>query len=228
MPKDKKSTKPNFLSRLHGIHKLLISLTVAVIVYCLISSRSIGILPRIFIGWDVFSAVLLCMTWIVFFTVGSQHIREESKIQDESRTVIFFIVVIAALAGLLGVLQLVLTKNQTDHEKAIVLPIAILGLLFSWLLVHSIFTVRYAHLYYGNDPDQPETHVGGLKFPSEDRPDFLDFAYFSFVLGMTFQVSDVEVSSKKMRRIALFHGLLSFGYNTVIVALTINIIGNLK
>ena len=121
-----------------------------------------------------------------------------------------------------------LTKHQTDHEKAIVLPIAILGMLFSWLLVHTIFTVRYAHLYYRNDPDQPEMHVGGLKFPSEDRPDFLDFAYFSFVLGMTFQVSDVEISSKTIRRIALFHGLLSFGYNTVIVALTINIIAGLK
>jgi uncharacterized membrane protein len=119
--------------------------------------------------------------------VGSQHIREESKIQDESRSVIFFIVVIAALAGLFGVLQLVLTRDQTDREKAIILPIAILGMLFSWLLVHSIFTVRYAHLYYGNDPDKPETHVGGLKFPSDAKPDFLDFAYFSFVLGMTFQ-----------------------------------------
>lgn len=228
MPKDNKPIKPNFLSRLHGVHKLLISLIIAGIVYFLIPSGTFPILPRIFIGWDVFSAVLLCLTWIVFFTVGSQHIREESKIQDESRSVIFFIVVIAALAGLFGVLQLVLTKDQTHHEKAIVLPIAILGMLFSWLLVHSIFTVRYAHLYYGNDPDKPETHVGGLKFPSDAKPDFLDFAYFSFVLGMTFQVSDVEVTSKKMRRIALFHGLISFGYNTVIVALTINIIGNLK
>jgi len=141
---------------------------------------------------------------------------------------LFFIVIIATLFGLAGILQLLLTKQGSGHEKAIILPIAILGMLFSWLLVHSIFTVRYAHLYYGNDPEQPETHVGGLKFPSESKPDFLDFAYFSFVLGMTFQVSDVEVTSKKMRRIALFHGLLSFGYNTVIVALTINIIAGLK
>jgi len=228
MPKEKISKHPNFLFRLHGIHKMLISLAVAVIIYYLFPLKSLGALPRIFLSWDVFGALLLGMTWIVFFTTGPQHIREESKIEDDSRTVIFFVVIIATIAGLVGVLQLLLSKKGSDHDNAIILPIAILGMVFSWLLVHSIFTVRYAHLYYGNDPDQPEIHVGGLKFPADSKPDFLDFAYFSFVLGMTFQVSDVEVTSKAMRRIALFHGLLSFGYNTVIVALTINVIAGLK
>jgi len=228
MAKEKKAEHPNFLFRLHGIHKMLISFAIATVVYFLIPFHPLGKLPRILIGWDVFSFLLLGMTWIVFFTSDSHHIREESKTEDDSRTVIFFIVVIATFAGLFAVLQLLLSKQGSNHQKEIELPIAILGMAFSWLLVHTIFTIRYAHLFYGNDPDKPETHIGGLKFPSESKPDFLDFAYFSFVLGMTFQVSDVEVTSKGMRRLALFHGMLSFGFNTVIVALTINIVAGFK
>ena len=84
--------------------------------------------------------------------------------------------------------------------------------------------MRYAHIYYGDDDENPETHAEGLKFPEDDKPDYLDFAYFSFVLGMTFQVSDVEVTSKSLRRLATWHGLLSFGFNTIMIALTINVI----
>ena len=81
--------------------------------------------------------------------------------------------------------------------------------------------------HYSNHKTNPGTHTGGLDFPGENKPDFLDFAYFSFVLGMTFQVSDVTISSKKLRQWALLHGLISFAYNTIIVALTINILAGL-
>ncbi len=83
-------------------------------------------------------------------------------------------------------------------------------------------------MYYGNHESKPDTHQGGLDFPNDQLPDFLDFAYFSFVIGMTFQVSDVDISSKKVRKLALLHGFISFIYNTIIVALTINIIVGLK
>ena len=99
--------------------------------------------------------------------------------------------------------------------------IAVGSMISSWALVHTLYTFHYAHLYY-------KTKGGkGLDYPGDEKPDYLDFAYFSFVMGCTFQVSDVEISSKEIRRVALFHGLLSFALNTFVVALTINIIAGL-
>ena len=103
------------------------------------------------------------------------------------------------------------------------MPIAIAGMLFSWFLIHTTFALRYAHIYYGHHETKPNTHAGGLEFPEDEQPDYLDFAYFSFVLGMTFQVSDVQITSKRFRKMAMFHGLISFGFNTIMIALTINL-----
>jgi uncharacterized membrane protein len=101
-------------------------------------------------------------------------------------------------------------------------------MLLSWIMVHTVFTFHYAHMYY-DVPDEGSSKIsGGLDFPGEKEPDYIDFAYFSFVIGCTFQVSDVEISSRKIRRMALLHGLLSFGLNTFVVALTINLIAGLK
>jgi uncharacterized membrane protein len=88
-----------------------------------------------------------------------------------------------------------------------------------------MFTLRYAHYYYGEGDGAKA--VGGLEFPNDDAPDYLDFAYFSFVIGMTAQVSDVAISSKSLRTLALVHGILSFCFNTVILALTINTVSGL-
>ncbi len=94
-------------------------------------------------------------------------------------------------------------------------------------MVHTMFTFHYAHIYYDDDENNAAHHAGGLEFPKE-KPDYLDFAYFSFVIGMTFQVSDVEISARLIRRVALLHGLLAFLLNTFVVALTINLIAGLR
>ena len=86
------------------------------------------------------------------------------------------------------------------------------------------FTLRYAHMFYGNNEQKPDTHAGGLEFPNDDEPDYLDFAYFSFNVGMTFQVSDVQVTSKRIRKMVLLHSLISFLFATIMIALTINLI----
>jgi uncharacterized membrane protein len=91
--------------------------------------------------------------------------------------------------------------------------------------VHTVFALRYAHIYY--DCDEHGKAAGGLNFPDEDSPDYLDFAYFSFVIGMTSQVSDVNISGRSMRRLALLHGLISFGFNLSILGLCINMISGL-
>ena len=120
-----------------------------------------------------------------------------------------------------------LSKSAKDTPQIIYIPVAISGMLFSWAMVHTIFCFHYANLYYGNDTTDPTKHAEGLEFPKEKKPDYLDFAYFSFVIGMTFQVSDVDITSRSIRRLALLHGLLSFTLNTFVVALTINLIAGL-
>ena len=119
-------------------------------------------------------------------------------------------------------------QSKADLTGHILLSLS--SVISSWWLVHTTFTLRYAHLYYcnaENDLNGQNQEPGGLEFPSEEQPDYLDFTYFSYVIGMTFQVSDVQITSRRIRRLALMHGVLSFAFNTVIVALSINVIAGL-
>lgn len=216
------------MNSLHESHKLLISIVLAVITWLGVPFTGLNsALPHIMLGWDVFALSLLIMNWITFFTTTSHDIRQRAKIEDASRIVIFTVVLVCTFASLLAVVLLLVSRSEKADWKGIYLAVAIAGMVFSWLLVHTIYTLRYAHMYYANHPSKKDTHAGGLEFPEEEHPDFIDFAYFSFVLGMTFQVSDVQITSKTLRRLALMHGMLSFGYNTVIVALTINVVAGL-
>jgi uncharacterized membrane protein len=176
------------------------------------------------IGWNTFSLCMIVMSWITFSITRSHQIRALAKDQDSSAVIIFIIVLIATFASFLAVVLLLLTKKDYKSTETFHLVIAILGMILSWILIQTIFTFRYAHIFYGDREDNPETHAAGLEFPGEKKPDYLDFAYFSFVLGMTFQVSDVQVTSKRLRRLAMLHGILAFGYNTIMIALTINLI----
>jgi uncharacterized membrane protein len=224
MAEAKKSTNKYALARLTSLHRLLISLCMAIVVYLLIQIEHLGILTHVMIGWDTFCLVTIILCWITFSVTTSQQIRELAKAQDSSRVIIFIIVLISTFASFLAVVLLIVSKNGHKSEEAFHLTISIAGMILSWVLIHTIFTLRYAHIFYDNDKERPEEHAAGLEFPGEKKPDYLDFAYFSFVLGMTFQVSDVQVTSKRLRRLALLHGILAFGYNTIMIALTINLI----
>ncbi|MGH2646969.1 MAG: DUF1345 domain-containing protein [Ginsengibacter sp.] len=219
-----KSSLASAFEKIHSGVKILICLAIALAVYLVIQIKQIDILTHVMIGWDTFSLCVIIQSWITFSITTSQQIRAQSKVQDSSRSLIFVIILISTLASFLAVLLLLITKEKFKHTESFHLVIAIAGMLLSWFLIHTIFTLRYAHIFYGDDDEKPETHAGGLEFPNDKKPDFFDFAYFSFVLGMTFQVSDVQITSKRLRRLAMWHGLLSFGYNTVMIALTINVI----
>jgi len=219
------SSLPAF-ERINSFQRLFICIVIGVIVYFIVEIKDIDTLTHIMIGWDSFSVCMIVMTWITFFITKSQHIRQQAKVQDSSRSQVFLIVLICTLASFLAVLILLVTKKDGDSGASWRLPIAFGGMLFSWILIHSIFALKYAHMFYGNHETKKDTHAGGLEFPNDDRPEYLDFAYFSFVLGMTFQVSDVQITSKRLRKTAMFHGLLSFGFNTIMIALTINMIAS--
>jgi uncharacterized membrane protein len=211
-------------------NKLLVAFSACAITFLSLVASGIQMewITRIMISWDIFSLAFITMSCITFFTLKPRQIRLLVKNQDASRPVVFFIVLISTVTSLLGILILLLNKQQWLLSKLVETLIYISGINLSWLLLHIIFTFRYAHLYYEDHHPSNPSCVPALEIQNEPNPDYLDFAYFSFVIGMTFQVSDISIVSRQIRRLALLHGLLSFLFNTVIVALSINVIIDLK
>ncbi|MEO6134584.1 MAG: DUF1345 domain-containing protein [Ginsengibacter sp.] len=220
------SNQTPFFEKINSYVKLLISLSIGVIVYFLFTIKEMNPLTHFMLGWNTFSLCMIVLSLITFSITKAQQIRTQAKKQDPNRSVIFAIIIVATLASFLAVLLLILSKKDSPQHSAWETPVAIAGMLLSWFLIHTIFTLRYAHIYYSNHQTKSNTHAGGLEFPDDEKPEYFDFAYFSFVLGMTFQVSDVQITSKRLRKLALLHGLLSFIFNTIMIALTINLIAN--
>jgi uncharacterized membrane protein len=209
------------------LQRLTISLVLAAVVFLFVMNGDLAMLVKLMIAWAAFALSYIITSWIVFFTRTTTAIREHAKQEDGSRLYVFVLILVTSFASLFTVLLLMLSKTPKDTPHIVYIPVAISGMLFSWVMVHTIFAFHYAHRYYGDDTTDPSQHAGGLEFPKEKRPDYLDFAYFSFVIGMTFQVSDVQITSRSIRRLVLLHGLLSFALNTFVVALTINMIAGL-
>ena len=136
---------------------------------------------------------------------------------------------VAACAALFAVGFLIRAhKAQAGGHFAVHLLLTLLTVVTSWTLLHTLFGLRYAHTFYGDSQQSGvHEHAGGLIFPGNRPPDYFDFAYFSFVVGMTSQVSDVQITSRRMRRLTLVHSVLSFGFNTIILALLINTVSGL-
>ena len=218
---------PSWFHRLPSVYKLIISFSVAAVVSLALLPIHMESMTRIMIGWDCFSICMLTISAVIFSSMRPRQIRLLAKQEDAGRIVVFFITLIATMGSLFGVMLLLGNKNWL-LGKGVETFVYIAGVICSWFLLHTMFAYRYALLYYGDHPLDPDLHTVGLQIPNELWPDYLDFAYFAFVIGMTFQVSDIEISSRTIRRVALVHGILSFLFNTVIVALTINVVVDLK
>lgn len=176
------------------------------------------------ITWDVFATTALMFTWLTITMTPTERLRPRAREQDLSRMLIFIFMVVAACCSLFAV-GFLLHSNKAEHRPHLGyhLALSLYAVVTSWLLAHTVFALRYAHTFYGDDEDpQTDLHAGGLEFPNEENPNYIDFAYFSFVIGMTFQVSDVVVTSREMRQLVLLHAILAFAFNTVILALAIN------
>jgi uncharacterized membrane protein len=218
----------DFVCRPDARHRLLLGLIAGVVVF-LTSRGYLRFASAAIAGWNAFALVILALDWLTILTTPLRKIRELAQQQDLSRLLIFLFVVVTACAALFAVGFLVsVKKTQTGAHFVIHLLLTLSTVIFSWMLVHTVFGLRYAHAFYG-DSDQPgvHQHAGGLIFPGDRPPDYFDFAYFSFVVGMTCQVSDVQITSRRMRRLTLVHSILSFGFNTIILALLINTVSGL-
>jgi len=184
---------------------------------------------QLVVAWNAFALVIIVLAWVVISTKDPYEARRNARLQDASATFLFGLVISAATVSLLAVgLLLVSVKKLSPTGLGWHIALSVTAIVLSWTLVHTLFAVRYAHIYF-LDARKVERHAisGGLIFPGKGSPGYSDFAYFSFVIGMTCQVSDVQISSPKIRRLALVHGVISFAFNTAILALFVNIIAGL-
>jgi uncharacterized membrane protein len=173
---------------------------------------------RLLGGWDVGIACYLILVYSLMARAHVGLIRERAAIEDEGRVAILVLTVSAALASL-GAIVVELGTAFGSNREAAQLALATATILLSWGFTHTIFAMHYAHEFYSENGRRG----GGLVFPGNEEPDYWDFVYFSFVIGMTSQVSDVAVSCKPIRRTVAAHGILSFMFNTALLALTVNI-----
>ncbi|RFZ82011.1 DUF1345 domain-containing protein [Mucilaginibacter terrenus] len=219
--------KKYVMLRLDAHYRLYLSLLIGAIAFLL--ARHIPSVPAVtLIVWISIALSIIVLDWIVILWAHPKDIRKLVSIDDSSRYFIFLFVMCASLVSLVAIyLLLKSTKGQSEETVGAYIFLAMGAVVVSWWLVHTVYTMRYAHLYYSTE-DGKKTLAGGLDFPGDIKePDYLDFVYFSFVIGMTFQVSDVEISSRRLRRLVWAHGLISFAFNTAIVALSINVISGL-
>jgi uncharacterized membrane protein len=209
--------------------RLSVCAALAVVVF-LVFPRRDGPTLAALVAWD--SGVAVLIVWLLFVMAdGAQDtMRRRAAHQDLGRSVILGAVVAGSLVSLLALAFIQKTlKSARPGDASIYLMTIIVTIMLSWFLVHIMFSLHYAHRYYGpaEDEDDADGLVGGLDFPDEKQPDYWDFMYFSFVVGMTCQVSDVQITGRGLRRLALAHGVVSFFFNTIILALTINIVAGI-
>jgi uncharacterized membrane protein len=209
----KKMSKP--VRVVYARPRTFISIAIGIVAFFLLPG-SLRLVTRLLISWDIFVAFYLVLVYTLVFRSGLAHIRRNAVLQDDGR---FLILLVTALGAFASIAAIVLELGA-DHRSTAELALATLTIALSWTAVHTTFALHYAHEFYrGAKP-------GGLDFPKgheDQEPDYWDFVYFSFVIGMTAQVSDVGVTDRIIRRTATVHGIISFVFNTALVALMVNI-----
>jgi uncharacterized membrane protein len=219
------TTNAPWIIRIGAMQRLAVVLTIAVAAF-LAQSDSISWHTRAVVSWDLGALVYLWLAWWLIACADASMTRSHALGQDQSGYLIFLFVVGAACASIVAIGFVVGTiKELAFWSRAWHLTLTIAALISSWLLIQTVFAFHYARRYYAilhrERKAPPE-----LLFPGNREPDYLDFAYYSFVVGMTSQVSDVAVTSRQMRRLTLIHGALAFIFNIAVLALSINIIAS--
>jgi uncharacterized membrane protein len=195
--------------------RMFSSIAIGIVAFFLLPGSS-RLVTRLLISWDIFVTCYLVLAYIMMFRCGLAHIRRNAALQDDGRFLILLMTALGAFASIAAIVFELGASNRSAPQ----LMLATLTIVLSWATVHTIFALHYAHDYYRS------VKPGGLQFPSGDRhdhADYWDFVYFSFVIGMTAQVSDVGITDKIIRRTATVHGIISFVFNTALLALMVNI-----
>jgi len=215
----------DWINRIGAKGRLAVAIAIAIIVYAA-QPDTVAWHLRLVGSWDASAFVYLCLAWTIVEIADSASTRAHALAQDTSGFIIFLFVLGAACSSVVAIAFVIGTiKGLESWPKAGHLALTVVALTTSWLLIQTFFAFHYARRYY-HDEKNTAAQEGGLAFPGGGDPDYMDFAYYSFVIGMTSQVSDVEVLSTRMRKLTLIHGVLAFIFNVVVLALSINIIAS--
>jgi uncharacterized membrane protein len=172
------------------------------------------------LAWDTAAAVFCAWVWVAVGGADAATTKRIATREDDSRPAADLVLIAASVASLVGVgVALLKASDESGTARALTTTVAVATVVLSWLAVHTVFTLRYAHNYYLDG--------GGIDFHNDQAPDYGDFAYVAFTLGMTYQVSDSDLTSRRIRMTALRHALLSYVFGIAVIAVTINIVAGL-
>ena len=176
------------------------------------------------VAWDAASLFQLGVTAWIIARADAKETQRRAAAEDPGRAALTVIVLASSLVAL-GSATIVARKAHAAHsdESLTLIVASLVAVLCAWFLTHSVYTLRYARLFYQVDEDGP----GGLVFPGKEPPDDLDFAYFSFTIGVAFATSDVKIEGRRMRRTVLGHTVTAFAFNTLILANVLNVMADL-
>jgi uncharacterized membrane protein len=173
------------------------------------------------VGWIVLCATFLVWTWVAVWGLDETETKRLSSREDSSRALSDVILLLAAVVAVASVALVIFRSSQSKDTASLVrLALGVVAVLASWGVLHTVMTLKYARQYYA-------TEAGGLDFGQDGPPAYRDFAYVAFTVGMTFQVSDTDVTHPRMRSLILGHSLLSYFFGAVIIAVTINLLAGL-
>jgi len=211
---------PKFIRMVKARPRLFIAVAIGIVVAFLFAAIvRWRLASALLIGWDVCSGLYLVLAFNIMSKADVHRMRRQSRLQDEGQFGILILTAVAALASLVAIFAL-LGSSSAGMRSPADLFLATITILLSWAFTHTIFALHYAHEYY----DENDGKGGGMQFPGDEpEPDYWDFMYFSFVIGMCAQVSDVTVSCKPIRRTVFGHSVVSFIFNAALLALTVNI-----
>ncbi len=204
------------------------------LIYGLVAGVAAAALPlpldwpvRGLLGWCCGVALYLMLSWWLCLKFDARRTRERVQAQDEPNMVLFFVLFLATVVCLAAI-TILMQQSQalSGMARMVQIGLSVIAMMVSWLFIQTIFAFHYAHRYYQHDKAN-DAEGPSLTFPGDVEPDYFDFMYYSYVVGMTSQVSDVQVTSREMRRLTLVHGVLSFAFNLLIVALSINVVAGM-
>jgi uncharacterized membrane protein len=180
---------------------------------------------RALLAWDIGVGLYLALTWTMMLRSDLERLRVRANLEDEGAVIILTLTIVAAIASVFAiVVELIDVSDLPLREVRVRLALVVITIVLSWTFIHTAFALHYAHEFYDEDAKLPHPC---LHFPGTEEPDYIDFLYFAFVMGTTSQTADVDIASSRMRRLALTHGVISFFFNTTLLAVTVNIAAGL-
>ncbi len=191
------------------------------VVGVLVALTRLPVVPAFLLGWDLAGVVLVGLSWLIVDAADAEETRKRAGPDDPGRKLVYVVVLVTSCVSLLAATMLVRSVRGLPVELQRGVPVLCLfTVAIAWTMTHTAFTFRYAHLFYREDAEG----VGGVQVPGNEAPTYFDFAYFAFTIGMCFQVSDICVTSPQIRRLVLRHALISFAYNSIVLAFILNLV----